>query len=160
VDLWNESWDSFVQSPIVGKGYATFQYGQHTDDLKDTHNLYVKYLVETGIIGLVMVMILLQQMFSLGYRLFRGGSDPLYRGLGLGLILATTCAVVTNFLGQWNFIKSLAPWWVLLGAGARQCISRAGYADRKSRGLAPTEAAVKRRCLLGRAVPQGDICCQ
>lgn len=120
VDLWNESWASFVQSPIVGKGYATFQYGQHTDNLKDTHNLYVKYLVETGIIGLVMVMILLQQMFSLGYRLFRGGSDPLYRGLGLGLILATTCAVVTNFFGdRWNFIEISGPMWVLLGAGAR-----------------------------------------
>jgi O-antigen ligase len=120
VDLWKESWASFVQSPILGNGYSTFKFGQHTADLKDTHNLYMKVLDETGIVGLVIVLILLQQMFSLGYRLFRRGNDPLYRGLGLGLFLATCCAVVTNFFGdRWNFVEISGPMWVLFGAAVR-----------------------------------------
>jgi putative inorganic carbon (hco3(-)) transporter len=115
VELWKESWQSIKESPFIGKGYATFQYGLHAANLKDSHNLYVKVWVETGIVGLAMVLILLQQMFSLGYHLFRRGDDALYRGLGLGLLLATCCSVVTNFFGdRWNFIEISGPMWVLV----------------------------------------------
>jgi O-antigen ligase len=117
VQLWNESWQSIKESPIIGKGYATFRYGQHAANLFDTHNLFVKVWVETGIVGLIMVFILLQQMLSLGYRLFRRDDDPLFRGLGLGLFLATCCSVVANFFGdRWNFIEISGPMWVLVGA--------------------------------------------
>jgi O-antigen ligase len=117
VELWKESWQSIKESPIVGKGYATFRYGQHAANLFDTHNFFVKMWVETGIIGLTMVFFLLQQVLSMGYRLFRRGNDPLYRGLGLGLVLATCCSVVANFFGdRWNLIEISGPMWVLVGA--------------------------------------------
>ena len=54
-------------SPIVGNGFATFQYGEHVDNLKDTHNWYVKVMVETGIIGLIIAFFLLQQMLAVSY---------------------------------------------------------------------------------------------
>ena len=64
-----------------------------------------------------MVFFLLQQVLSMGYRLFRRGNDPLYRGLGLGLVLATCCSVVVNFFGdRWNLIEISGPMWVLVGA--------------------------------------------
>jgi O-antigen ligase len=117
VELWKESWQSIKESPVLGKGYATFRYGQHAGNLADTHNLFVKVWVETGIVGLAMVLVLFQQMISLGYRLFRRANDPLYRGLGLGLLLATCCAVVANVFGdRWNFIEISGPMWVLVGA--------------------------------------------
>jgi len=117
MDLWRESWQSIKESPVFGKGYATFQYGLHAANLKDSHNLFVKVWVETGIIGLAMILILLQQMASLGYRLFRRGNDPLYRGLGLGLLLATCCSMIANFFGdRWNFIEISGPMWVLVAA--------------------------------------------
>jgi putative inorganic carbon (HCO3(-)) transporter len=120
VELWKESWQSIKESPVLGKGYATFRYGQHAGNLADTHNLFVKVWVETGIVGLAMVLVLLQQMLSLGYRLFRRGNDSLYRGLGLGLLLSTCSAVVANFFGdRWNFIEISGPMWVLVGAGVR-----------------------------------------
>jgi O-antigen ligase len=120
VELWRESWESIKHSPVIGKGYATFQYGQHAANLKDSHNLFVKVWVETGIVGLIMLLVLLQQMLSLGYRLFRRANDSLYRGLGLGLLLATCCSVVANFFGdRWNFIEISGPMWVLVGAAVR-----------------------------------------
>jgi len=120
VDLWKESWASFVHRPILGNGYATFRYGQHTANLKDTHNFFVKVLVETGIVGLAIVLILLQQMFSLALRLFRRANDSLYRGMGLGLFLATSCFVVANCFGdRWNFVEISGPMWVLFGAAIR-----------------------------------------
>jgi len=67
VDLWADAEDAFLHSPIVGTGYATFQMGQHVDDLKDTHNWYVKVLVETGLLGFIIVLVLLQQMLAVSY---------------------------------------------------------------------------------------------
>jgi hypothetical protein len=67
-----------------------------------------------------MVLILFQQMVSLGYRLFRRSNDSLYRGLGLGLLLATCCSILANFFGdRWNFIEISGPMWVLVAAAVR-----------------------------------------
>jgi O-antigen ligase len=120
VDLWKESWISIGHSPIVGNGFATFQLGQHTDNLRDTHNWYVKVMVETGIIGLTIAFILLQQVIALSFRLFRRANDPLYRGLGLGLFLAMCSCMIANCFGdRWTLLEITGILWVLAGAAVR-----------------------------------------
>lgn len=120
VDLWENAERSILHSPIVGNGFATFQLGEHVDNLKDTHNWYVKVMVETGIIGLILAMLLLQQMLSLSYRLFKRAPDPLYRGLGLGLFLATCACIVSNFFGdRWTYVEITGLLWVVVGAAVR-----------------------------------------
>ena len=79
VDLWDSAEQAFLRDPIIGNGFATFQYGQHVDNLSDTHNWFVKILVETGIVGFIIVAFLLQGVLSLSYGLFRRASDPLYQ---------------------------------------------------------------------------------
>jgi O-antigen ligase len=120
VNLWQNAETSFLHSPIVGTGYATFQLGEHVDNLKDTHNWYVKVLVETGIIGLIIAFILLQQLLAMSYRLFKRATDPLYRGLGLGLLLATCSCIVANCFGdRWTYLEITGLLWVLAGAAIR-----------------------------------------
>lgn len=120
VDLWQNAWIAIQHSPIVGNGFATFQMGEHVDNLKDTHNWYVKVMVETGIIGLIMALFLLQQMLALSYRLFRRANDPLYQGLGLGLLLATCSCMVANLFGdRWTYLEITGLLWVLVAAAAR-----------------------------------------
>jgi putative inorganic carbon (HCO3(-)) transporter len=120
VDLWSDAEKSIEQSPIVGDGFATFQLGQHVDNLRDTHNWYVKVMIETGIIGLVFALMLLEQMLAVSYRLFRRATDPLYRGLGLGLFLAIFACIVANFFGdRWTYVEITAPLWVLISAAIR-----------------------------------------
>ena len=120
VNLWQNAETSFLHSPIVGTGYATFQLGEHVDNLKDTHNWYVKVLVETGIIGLIIAFILLQQLLAMSYRLFKRAIDPLYRGLGLGLLLATCSCIVANCFGdRWTYLEITGLLWVLAGAAIR-----------------------------------------
>lgn len=120
IDLWNNAEQSFLHSPVVGNGFATFQLGEHVDNLHDTHNWYVKVLVETGIIGMVIALVLLQQLLALGYRLFKRASDPLYRGLGLGLLLASCACIVSNFFGdRWTYVEITGLVWVLAGAAIR-----------------------------------------
>jgi O-antigen ligase len=120
IDLWDNAWKGIVRSPIVGNGYATFQLGEHIDNLSDTHNWYVKVMVETGIVGVIIVFFLLQQMLALAYRLFRRARDPLYRGLGLGLFVAMCSCVIANLFGdRWTYLEITGLLWVLFAAAAR-----------------------------------------
>ena len=120
VHLWTQAQQSIISNPIFGTGFATFQYGQHVGELKDTHNWYVKILVETGIIGFIMYFILLQQLLAMSYRLFKRATDPLYRGLGLGLFVATCSSLAANCFGdRWTYIEITALLWVLAAAAVR-----------------------------------------
>jgi O-antigen ligase len=120
IDLWKESWTSIIHSPIVGNGYATFQLGQHVDNLRDTHNWYVLVMVETGIIGLIMAFILFEQIIAMAYRLFKQAKDPLYQGIGLGLGIAMCSCIVANCFGnRWTYLEITGPLWILAGAAAR-----------------------------------------
>jgi putative inorganic carbon (HCO3(-)) transporter len=120
VTLWQDAEKSIARSPIVGEGFATFQLQEHVGDLKDTHNWYVKVMVETGIIGLIMAFFLLQQMLAVSFRLFRRATDPLYQGLGLGLFLAICASIVANFFGdRWTYVEITGFLWVLTAAAIR-----------------------------------------
>ncbi len=135
VDLWTNAEQTIENYPIFGTGFATFQFGQHVDNLKDTHNWYVKVLVETGIVGLFFALAMLQQMFAVAIRVFRKAEDPLYKGLGLGLIVCITSSVITNFFGdRWTYIEINGLLWVLIGAALRadQLIRTSQSADPKT----------------------------
>jgi putative inorganic carbon (hco3(-)) transporter len=120
VQLWENAKQSFYHSPLFGNGFATFQYGEHVDDLKDTHNWYVKVLVETGVIGGIIALIMLVQMLSLSARLYRKAKDPLYGGLGLGCILALVSCYVANCFGdRWTYLEINGLLWVLIATAAR-----------------------------------------
>ena len=119
VDLWENAKKTFYSEPVFGTGFATFQYGDHTDNLKDTHNWYVKVLIESGIIGGIIAVILLFQMVSLAYRLFRRGKDPLYQGLGFALFLTICANIILNFFGdRWMYLEINGLMWALIGAAA------------------------------------------
>jgi O-antigen ligase len=116
VKLWQAAEDSILSDPIFGTGFATYQYTQHVDNLRDTHNWYVKVMVETGMIGLIIVIFMLQQMLAVAYRLYKRAEDPLYRGLGLGLFLAICACIVANCFGdRWTYLEITGPLWVLVG---------------------------------------------
>jgi O-antigen ligase len=118
--LWENAKKSFYRSPLLGNGFATFEFGDHVGDLKDTHNWYVKVLVETGIVGGVIALVMLFQMFSSSFRLYRSGNDPLYTALGLGCFLAMCSCVVANCFGdRWTYLEINGLLWVLMAAVAR-----------------------------------------
>jgi O-antigen ligase len=118
--LWTAAEDSFLHSPIIGNGYATFAFGQHVDSLKDTHNWYVKVLVETGLIGFAIASIIVWKILALSWNIFRTSVDPLYKGLGLALFLTITSNLVLTFFGdRWTYLEINGLLWALLGAATR-----------------------------------------
>jgi putative inorganic carbon (HCO3(-)) transporter len=120
VNLWEAAETSIISSPVLGIGFATYQIGNHVDGLKDTHNWYVKVMVETGIVGMIIVLAMLQQALAVAYRLFKRAEDPLYRGLGLGLFVAMCSCIVANFFGdRWTYLEITGILWVLVAAAIR-----------------------------------------
>jgi putative inorganic carbon (hco3(-)) transporter len=120
VKLWDDAKDSMLSSPMLGTGFATYQYSEHLDNLKDTHNWYIKVMVETGLVGMLMVLVMFQQILALSYRLFREATDPLYKGLGLGLLTAIVASLITNLFGdRWTYLEITGLLWVLVGTAVR-----------------------------------------
>jgi O-antigen ligase len=146
VDLWEQSKQMFLASPVFGMGYATFQFGEHTANLKDTHNWYVKVLVETGVIGGVIAIVMLYQMLGAGYRVFRNGRDPLYQGIGLGYLLAVCSCLIANCFGdRWTYVEINGLLWILTAATLRATELTAELADGpEPLGLEPKQPILSR----------------
>jgi O-antigen ligase len=123
LDLWEDAIEVFKSSPIVGTGYNTYAYMHRNKGAyggsayyEDTHNIYVKVLLETGIIGILLFIWLLGKTFLTGFRLFWRAKDPFFASLGLGLSVWVLCAVVANSFGdRWTFFQVSGYMWVLAG---------------------------------------------
>ena len=120
VRLWENAKTSFLHDPLLGNGFATFQFSENVDGLKDTHNWYVKVLVETGLVGGIFAVAIVIQMLRVTYRLFREAEDPLYRALGLGSLLAVVSCMVANCFGdRWTYLEINGLLWILISANLR-----------------------------------------
>jgi putative inorganic carbon (hco3(-)) transporter len=77
-------------------------------------------MVETGIVGMIIVLVMLYEMLAIGFRLYRRATDPLYRGLGLGLLVCVCCCLVANLFGdRWTYVEITGLVWVLVAASTR-----------------------------------------
>jgi len=114
VDVWKSSLDLFNTSPFVGIGFNTFPYLGLI--LGDTHNLYIKILLEEGIYGfLIFILIILLSLFS-GWKLYKKADDNILKGLGLGFVLCTISLLISNFFGdRWTYIPLGAYYWAFMG---------------------------------------------
>jgi O-antigen ligase len=64
LDLWRVAWHSFRTAPLVGHGGGTFwetwaAAPNHPFVAKDTHDLYLQTLSETGVVGLAILLVAL-----------------------------------------------------------------------------------------------------
>jgi putative inorganic carbon (hco3(-)) transporter len=66
------------------------------------------------------VLVMLQQVIAVSFRLFRRASDPLYQGLGLGLLLAICACLAANCFGdRWTYVEITGILWILVAAALR-----------------------------------------
>lgn len=121
VDLWEDAKRLIVSYPVFGTGFETYAYMGRVGGFRDTHNYYIKIMLETGAIGLLIFLFVLWRMFALGYRLFRrAGDDPLLGGLGLGFAALMVGMIFTNVFGdRWSYFQVDGWMWILLGAVVR-----------------------------------------
>ena len=106
LSLWDEAMQLFKADPIFGTGFNTYAYRSHVGGYGDTHNLYVKVLVETGVSGLCLFLAILWKLFQMGFRLYRSAHDRFFEALGLGFSVLILTAVIANFFGdRWMYFQ-------------------------------------------------------
>src|SRR5579872_411876 len=120
LELWEDAATIIPKHPILGTGFVTYRYLGRSADYLDTHNYFVKVIVETGFVGLILFAYLLCLIMREGIGLFRSARDPMFQRLGLGLTAMTACAVVANFFGdRWMYQQITGYMWTLLALVCR-----------------------------------------
>jgi len=157
--LWKDAMDLFHSSPVWGTGYDTYAYmhrAKRTDGWSgyyaDTHNIYLKVLVETGVIGLVLFLWLLVTTFFAGYRLFRHAKNEYFASLGLGLAGWVVCAAVASTFGdRWTYPQINGFMWILGGV-----VAQAWRLEKHSpsEAMSPTASEAMEEFMLAPAAPQ------
>ena len=120
LQLWEDAFTIIPKHPLLGTGFATYRYLGRNADYLDTHNYYIKVVVETGILGLCLFLYLLWIIAREGFALFRSTDDPLFQRVGLGLTAMLVCAAFVNFFGdRWMYQQVTAYMWVCLALVTR-----------------------------------------
>ena len=127
LSLWSNAMEVFHGNAVLGTGFDTYEYmrlNRRTDGVSgyyaDTHNYFVKVLVEMGIAGFILFLWLLGRILGQGFRLFRRAQDPFFKSLGLGVVGWVVCAVVANLFGdRWTFLQVNGYMWVIAGLVCR-----------------------------------------
>ena len=126
INRWKSAMRMFAERPIVGWGpgtymfsYAPFQkpwektiISTNAGDMGNAHSEYIGPLAESGVLGLVSVLILFITILVYGFKVFHetptGREKELVLMALLGLITYMTHGVLNNFL---DMDKASAPFW-------------------------------------------------
>jgi len=120
LELWAEAVDLFRSSPILGSGFNTYAHMEHLNGYADSHNIYLKVLVETGAVGLFVFFWLLASLAWCGFRVYRTSGTPFLKSLGLGLVAWVLCAAVASCFGdRWMYLQINGYLWMIAGFIAR-----------------------------------------
>lgn len=120
LDLWKDAFNLFAKNPLTGTGFHTYEYLGRVGPYRDTHNYYVKVMVETGVVGFVLFIALIRRLAMMGFRLFQTSDEPFWSGIGLGFFALICSAVVLNLFGdRWTYQQVDGFLWVLLGCVIR-----------------------------------------
>src|SRR4029077_9227082 len=118
-------------NPVFGAGFDTYQWQHRVSIYTDTHNYFLKVLVETGIVGLLLFLYVLAKAARLGLKLFKSAQDPFLQSIGLGFALLMACVFVVNLFGdRWLYVEVNGFLWVLLACVVRgQMIEKESQAE-------------------------------
>jgi putative inorganic carbon (HCO3(-)) transporter len=106
LSLWEEAIQVFRADPVFGTGFKTYAFGEHVGGYGDTHNIFVKVLVETGVTGLLLFLAIFRKLFQIGFRLTRTATDPFLKSIGLGFAALMVAAFVGNLFGdRWMYFQ-------------------------------------------------------
>jgi len=99
--FWAIALEKFATRPIFGFGYHTVRDKRINPHEMDTHNYFVKALVERGVIGFVILLILLRMCWNLTVRnLYWRENDAMQNGLILGVSGAILALILGSMFGD------------------------------------------------------------
>lgn len=103
LEIWENAIEKFNNNPVFGIGLYNFTFfdGQYT--WTSTHNQFLSFLSELGIVGVSMFLFLYLMAFMSGWKLYIIGDEPLLKGLGLGFCGCVIASMICNVFGdRWS----------------------------------------------------------
>jgi O-antigen ligase len=121
VTLWENAAEIIRSNPAIGTGFDTYKFMHAVGPYEDTHNYYVKVMLETGIVGLIIFLAIVSLMFRAGFSLYRAvQAEDFLRGLGLGVAGMLVATIVANIFGdRWTYIEETGFTWVFVAMALR-----------------------------------------
>jgi putative inorganic carbon (HCO3(-)) transporter len=99
--FWAIVFEKFLERPIQGFGYHTAQDKRINPHEMDTHNYYVKMLVERGVIGFLTFIFLLRSFKRLiSEKIKSNNKDLIMSGVALGMLGAWYALILGNMFGD------------------------------------------------------------
>lgn len=98
--IYGKAWDFFLSSPMIGVGYGNFPHlfapsiEGGPDSAWDTHNLYLKLLAETGLIGTLCYLALVVVVWRLARSGLAAAGAPLDHIVSFAVLGATATMLV------------------------------------------------------------------
>jgi putative inorganic carbon (hco3(-)) transporter len=119
--FWAIAWERFTERPILGTGYHTFHHAEVNPLRMDTHNFFLRELVEKGLVGAIVLAGLLWSVFRLLWRGHRRAPLGSWTyGLCLGLLCAFAAVMVGNLFGdRFTHYPMIAHFWLYVGLALR-----------------------------------------
>lgn len=103
---WGRVSRDFTKHPVLGFGVTGYGF---------VDAQYFRVLIETGLVGLFMFLVLLLSIFRLTYHNFREAAEPFDRGLSMGF-MAGFIGLLVHAIGANTFIivRIMEPFWFVL----------------------------------------------
>ncbi len=134
--IWENAMEQYRSSPLLGVGYRVFNSLNEFKG-KDTHNYYLKLLVEQGPVGLLLFVVILWRSYKSANQLWQRATEPVFKALGLGMVAAVVVMVVANMFGdRFSHYPLVTYFWVYLALVLRAL----AILDREQRGGAGASA--------------------
>jgi O-antigen ligase len=120
VAIWSDALDVIEHSPVLGRGFDTYKFMDRVGPYRDTHNYYLKILLELGLVGLFFFLLMVASACRMSWELFHVARDGILRGIGCALFASLACALLTNLFGdRWSYLQVDGFLWVFMGMAAR-----------------------------------------
>jgi len=115
--FWEVAFEKYKSSPITGYGYRSWRSPEINPTHMDTHNYFVKTLVEKGAIGMVILIGLLYSIYRQARRTHQlSKENPWASAVSLGVVTATIALIFGNMFGdRFSHTTVVAIYWVYVG---------------------------------------------
>ncbi|WDE12253.1 O-antigen ligase family protein [Thalassomonas haliotis] len=115
--FWEIAFEKAQQSPIFGYGYRSWRSPEINKTGMDTHNYFVKTIVEGGAIGLLLLLSLIFANFKLARYAYKNATDPTHKAIALAVLLSTLGMMLGNMFGdRFSHYSVVFIYWTLVGA--------------------------------------------
>ena len=114
--FWAVAIGKFAERPVAGYGYRTVQDARINPYEMDTHNYYVKMLVERGVLGFITFLFLLRILWTtVKINLDWSDEDNMVNGLMLGMGGALAALMLGNMFGdRFSHYPVMTSFWVYI----------------------------------------------